>query len=426
MSSKHIQLPYNLIAESEQDINYPADSLYANSMNAPTSITLDLYLNHSKIDEKVLEPNYELNLENINIDEVKIKEVKSSNQLNVGTADFNVNTNRQYASYFNENNQIVYVQHNHNIQGYLNGALSYTFTTTYNIENYYSAFITDSNNNVYLFFNNGSNTGILKLTYDLKLINTFYITTHYNTPSALFYYNNFIYLYDDYYYFYKISLNGNIIDYLTTNLNPSYNPIIKQYDNILFQLGSTGNPPITLSYIDLDNFTLYQLNSFSLATGFNSCNFSFDSINNLFYFFQYNTTKFVISVLNINTINDLINFNPNTYIDITSLITGTGLSILDIYDYDLMTRIDLNGNIIIASYDYIISLNYSNNAYKINFIAKAPSSISYIYMLNIGLTNNIYVIFGAYLTKISNYGIVKSINNSLYPNYFNLILSCGC
>ena len=424
MSSKHIQLPYNLIAESEQDIAYPADSFYANSMNAPYPIEIDFYLNHSKTDSKVIEPNYELNLENINIDDVKLKEVKSSNQLNVGNIDFNVNSNRQYASYFNENNQIVYVQNNYNIQGYLNGALSYTFTTTYNIENY-SAFITDSNNNVYLFFSDSGKTVILKLTYDLKLINTFTITTKYNTPSVIFYYNNFIYLYDDYENLYKISLNGNIIDYLTTNLYPSYNPIIKQYDNILFQLGSDTSQPNTLSYIDLDNFTIYQLNSFSLATGLNHCDFLFDNINNLFYFFQWNTTKFTVSVLNINTINDLLNFNPKTYIDITSLITGTGLNIIDIYDNNIMSKIDLNGNIILASYGYVISLKYSNNAYKINFSTKISDS-GIIYMLNIGLTNNIYVIDDLTLYKIYNYSIVKSINNSLYPNYFNLILSCGC
>ena len=425
MSSKHIQLPYNLIAESEQDINYPADSLYANSMNAPTSITLDLYLNHSKIDEKVLEPNYELNLENINIDEVKIKEVKSSNQLNVGTADFNVNTNRQYASYFNENNQITYIQNGNNIEGYLNGVLTYTYTTVLNITNN-PYFITDSNNDVYLFFSDSGKTGILKLTYDLKLINTFTITTAYNTPYVLFYYNNFIYLYDNYEILYKITLNGTVINSLNTNLLPSYSPLVKQYNNILFQLGSISNSPNTLSYIDLDNFTYNSLISFTLATGFIHGDFSFDSINNLFYFFQYNTTNFVVSVLNINTINDLINFNPTSYIDITSLISSSGLTIFDIYDNNLMIRIDLNGNIIIASYGYIISLNYSNNAYKINFIAKPPSSTSNIYMLNIGLTDNIYVIFGTYLTKISNYAIVKSINNNLYGNYFNLILSCGC
>ena len=73
MSSKNIQIPYQILAQGEQTISYPADTLYCQTMNAPADITLDLYLNNSKVEEKTIKPNYEMNLDNINIDEVIVK-----------------------------------------------------------------------------------------------------------------------------------------------------------------------------------------------------------------------------------------------------------------------------------------------------------------------------------------------------------------
>ena len=400
MSSKHIQIPYNLIAQSEQDINYPADSLYANSMNAPTSITLDLYLNNSKVEEKTIKPNYEMNLDNINIDEVIVK-------LTDNETNFTPTTSISLAGLSGTIYQISATDE------YI-----YIMTST----NFYQLNLDGSVYNSFAFSS-------------LRLSPVVNITI--NTTIEYFaIYNGKIYIllvvgYLSYLYIFDI--NCNFINNINLNISGSFVGIHIYNDKIFIGILGT-------NYINIYNLNGFLLQKFYVSGSSEAFTFNKNIVlaynTSNFYQYSLDTMNLISSITLTNS--KLANINYSSSINSIFFICFPTTSLMNIFLIS-GNKLILNTPVVISANAYLCS--FVKNGYLVLLTANGLSiynqSLKLIYSNIFSTSNtgyqyltynssNIYYISGLSTLNILNYNIKQPVNNPLYPADFNLILGCKC
>ena len=429
MSSKNVEIPYNILAQGIQDINYPANTLYAQTMNAPAPITLDMYLNNHLVDNRVIQPNYELNLENIDINEVKVS-MESNTNLNNIVLSSSFGFTNLYALNYNPNNNLIYgsVPSTPVTLGAINNlgsiVYSYTFPTGFHVITQYSQIVIDSFNNVYIIaISPSGNYYLFKFNSTLNLIKSVLV------PSPFYYsilsiYNNSIY-----YIFSTDSntLNINQYSFSLTLINSSQTsnnnltPLLAQltvyqnfiYNNVIYYFISYNDTGYIYA-IDLNNINNSKIITFSLPIAFNGSSSSiliYNSNLDIAYLI-YGTTDSTTIIFTIQG-SDINNFSTSNYItlpiDIASGISGI---------------CDGNNNIwIFSSSGHSYMLTLSENTYAISkTFSVSRGNFYYISatVSNIIAINNIDAYF--FYNPVSQ----NTINNSNYPNSFNMILGCGC
>ena len=435
MSSKNVEIPYNLLAQGVQTVNYPANALYAQTMNAPAAVTLDMYLNNHLTDNRTIQPNYELNLENIDIDEVKVSMESNFNLSNITLGDtFSLPTG--YNIIYNPNNNLIYTVTSYGspltieaINSLGNVVYSYSSATTYSInENNFNQIVIDNLNNIYFILIESSNYYIVKFDSTLNLIKSVLIPTPYNNACILTIYNNNIY----YIYAsngsalniaqYSLSLTlinssqisntniGSLIYYLS-----KYTPFIYNGTIYFFMAGGLSIGIGYIYSIDLNNIYNLKFINFNLPISY------IGSTNGSIFIYNPNTdtTYLIYSNINKNAVifsfqgNDINNFSISNYVVFSILIT-----------YGLIGTYDNNNNIWLFSdngYGYVLTPNGT-----IYIILKTFSVTTYNFLYISTTSNSVIAINSNNAYFFNNPTSQQAINNSNYANSFNIILGCGC
>ena len=401
MSSKNIQIPYQILAQGEQTISYPADTLYCQTMNAPADITLDLYLNNSKVEEKTIKPNYEMNLDNINIDEVIVK--LTDNETNF-TPTTSISLSGLSGTIYQISATDEYI---------------YVMTST----NFYQLNLDGSVYNSFAFSS--------------LPLNPITVVSAGTTENYFAIYNGKIYILLVYSqaYLYIFDINCNFLNNINLNINSPYFLGIHIYNDKIF-----------IGLINAGKINIYNLNGsllqiFSVSGSEPTITFSknivlsYDSAN--FYQYSLDTLNLIITISLPNSL--LANINYSSSIN----------SIFFIYYYDNLPNIYIfliSGNKLILNTPVVISANaylcsFVKNGYLVllttNGLSIYNQSLKLIYSNSLSTTNlgyqyfsynssNIYYISGASTLNVLNYNIKQPVNNPLYPADFNLILGCKC
>ena len=437
MSSKNVEIPYSLLAQGIQKVSYPADTLYAQTMNAPAPVSLDMYLNNHLTDNRTIQPNYELNLENIDIDEVKVSMETSFNLANIALENsFSISS--LVNSIYNPNNNLTYsvsqtttaVIYAMNSSGTV--VYSYTFPTNYQANTLsYSQTVIDNANNIYTIVNNLStyNYYIFKFDSKLNLIKSISVPhtyTHKNAQMLFIYNNNIYHIRNDgsptvYLGIIQYSLNLTLVNsYQINNANFStIGNVLTQYPNYIYNnmiycftvYGTNGY----IYSIDLNNIYNFKLITFNLPISA----YLGGGGSVLIYNPNINTTYLIYSNVNNNEViiynfqgSDINNFSISSYVTL-SINISNGLEAI----------VDNNNNIWIFSamgYGYILTPN--GNTY---IVLKTFSVSKYMYYYISTTSNSVIVINATNAYFFNNPTLQKTITNPNYQNSFNMILGCG-
>ena len=435
MSSKNVEIPYNLLAQGIQTVSYPANSLYAQTMNAPTAVTLDMYLNNHLTDNRVIQPNYELNLENIDIDEVKVS-MGNSLDLNNITLSNTLSLPTGYNIIYNPNNNLIYTVTSYTspltikaINSFGDVVYSYSSAAYYIQQNYFNQIVIDNLNNIYFILISSSNSNyyIVKFDSTLNLIKSVLVPTPYSYKCILTIYNNNIY------YIYALeggdalnigqySLNLTLIN-SSQMINANFQTLLisltaysySMYNDTLYYFIASNNVGYIYS-INLNNIYNSKVIIFNLPV--NNNNVKGDSI--IIYNPTLDITYLIYSSVSGTTIitasgNDINNFSFSNYINLPTV---------QLY-FNTIGLCDSNNNIWIVSYEgYIYMLQPSENTF---IIAKTFTTFSAQFPFYILATStNIIAIISTDAYIFNNNIVSQPLNNSNYQNSFNMILGCGC
>ena len=404
MSSKNIQIPYQILAQGEQTISYTADTLYCQTMNAPADITLDLYLNNSKVEEKTIKPNYEMNLDNINIDEVIVK-------LTDNETNFTPTTSISLAGLSGTIYQISATDE------YI-----YVMTST----NFYQLNLDGSVYNNYAF----SSLPISPITITNTLQNT--------TGNHFVIYNGKIYILlisnNDNSYLCIFDINCNFLNNINVNINYPYFTGIHIYNDKIF-IGLRNAGKINIYNLNGSLLQIFSVSGYApIITFSKNIVLSYDVYN--FYQYSLDTLNLITSISLPN--NDLANIDYSSSINSIFFICFPTVTLMNIFLIS-GNKLILNTPVVISANAYLCS--FVKNGYLVllttNGLSIYNQSLKLIYSNSFSTTylgyqyltynsSNIYYISGVSTLNILNYNIKQPVNNPLYPADFNLILGCKC
>ena len=415
MSTKNIEIPYQLLTQSAQTVSYPADSLYCQTMNAPSDITLDLYLNNSLTETKTIKPNYEMNLENINIDEVIIK-LNDNNETNftpltsVSLSDLSGAIYQILAT-----DTYIYVMtstnfYQLNFDGSINNSFNYSDSSNFNGINILttdeplptSKFFIINNNIIYITFFNSITYELYIFTYNINLNLIKSINTHVTYVNGV---PNFTYI-----HFY----NEKIFIYTSSNfsieifdLNLNFLQKFKVTTNYL-----TFNKNSLFVEVNIDTIVQYSLDSLTMIGSTNV------ETNN-FFNFLYSENLNISYLILLNALGKIL----------IGVGTGNNISNINVNNMKIISNINNNGFLSFVKFGYLVILTPTGlYIYNSNLILIYSQIISLTSLYNFLTYNNssIYYLSGTNTLNILNYNIPEPINNPNYPNDFNLILGCKC
>ena len=418
MSSKNIQIPYQLLSQGEQTISYPADTLYCQTMNAPADITLDLYLNNSKVEEKTIKPNYEMNLDNINIDEVIVKMIDNG-------VKFSANTTYALPTLSGGNiyqitatdNYIYLMTHTYFYQFNLNGSIyksvdlsSLPLLPTNNFVGYNPIYFTIVNNNIYipLVASVGQEVNhMIIYTFDINCnllrYKDIYSSYTSNGLTSIYSYNNKIFIGND----------GSPSQVYVYDLNCNY---IFSFSPQSSYFSFSGNNIVSLTDSSLTQISLDTYNSIgSIDIG---------TTNAWVLYLLYSQSANLSYCLYLNIVSNVLSINSFVGDNISQMTSALTISLDNI---TFMTAFEKFGYLVlitnngISIYNGSLQLVYSNNVSISGLIGSLPISV---YLTS--NSSNIYYISGTSTLNILNYNIKQPVNNPLYPADFNLILGCKC
>ncbi len=403
MSSKNIQIPYQLLSQGEQTISYPADTLYCQTMNAPADITLDLYLNNSKVEEKTIKPNYEMNLDNINIDEVIVK-LNNSETSFTPMPSINLSSLSGTIYQITATDDYIYVMtstnfYQLNLDGSVYNSLYFPNLplgpTTISLANRTNKYFVIYNGKIYIPL--ATNIGGTDQLYLYILDINFNFLNDINIPAASIFYGIHIY-------------NNKIF----IVMNPTNNINIYNLNGSLLQTFSVaGVTPslmfsknIALSY-DTSYFYQYSLDTLNLITStllsnVEIANFNYStSINSIFFIYYIPSNVYIMLI------------QGNQLILNTPVVISAGYYICSFVKNGYLVLLTTNG---LSIYNQSLKLVYSNSFSTTDL---GEQYLTYN-------SSNIYYISGTSTLNILNYNIKQPVNNPLYPADFNLILGCKC
>ena len=406
MSIKDYQIPYSTLLTQEQDINFAGDAVYAQTMNAPTDITLDFYLNHSKIMEKTIKPNYELNIDTgLCFDEVIVK-------LNDNETSFTPLSSISLSGLSGTIYQIlatdsyIYVMTSTNFyQLNLDGSIYNSFAYSSLPLSPTPSVVTTANGKYFDIYNNQiflallhTDTYIYKFDLNLNLLN-YVNTTIAGNIFGLHFYNN------------KLYLAGNATGYIYV-----YNLNIELQTS--FQVISTN---YTFSIVFNNNIALALDNNTAMIYQYSLDTYSLIASLNIPHIYNY------IKILYSNTLGSLFliyGINNLTIFESINLITGKNIQknnlSINIADssgagfnaFEKLGYLVFYNDTGLYIYNSNLKLIYSNLFTNFNIMSLSYNS------------SNIYFISNTSTLNVLNYAVKEPVNNPVYPADFNLILSC--